>query len=64
MAPTLNKTEVDYRDSPRGRDQCNKCTMFREPDKCTLVKGLIKPYGWCRRFDPEKGLGALTPHLR
>lgn len=51
MAPTKTKAEANYQNSPKGSEQCSKCSMFRKPNDCTLVKGYILPQGWCEHFD-------------
>jgi hypothetical protein len=47
------KTEADYQDNPNGREQCSRCSMFRPPHRCTLVKGDIAPMGWCKYWEPR-----------
>ena len=46
-----SKEEADYQNHPRGEKRCELCSMFRAPDKCTLVKGRISPRGYCRWFE-------------
>lgn len=53
MPATLTKREVEYQNKPKGDEQCGKCTMFRRPNDCTLVKGYILVQGWCKEFDPK-----------
>ena len=43
--------EVAYQDSPRQTERCGRCSMYRTPHKCTLVRGEISPMGWCKRFE-------------
>ena len=38
-------------DSPKEDEQCDGCSMFREPGSCTLVDGDISPDGWCRHWE-------------
>jgi hypothetical protein len=46
---TLSKPSVGYTDtSPMRTERCATCSMFRPPDKCTLVRGDVSPRGWCR----------------
>ncbi len=33
--------------------QCLGCAMFREPDACSLVDGVISPEGHCKHFEPD-----------
>ncbi len=49
MAKT-SKAEARYRDRPNGAERCGRCTMFREPDRCSAVIGEIQPTGWCKFF--------------
>jgi hypothetical protein len=34
---------VEYQDTPKG-----DCSLFQEPNSCTLVDGEISPAGWCK----------------
>lgn len=52
--PKKTKTDAKYQNAPRSGMMCGGCTMFREPNRCTLVSGDIAPRGWCRFFDPKK----------
>lgn len=53
MSDKVTKESVDYRRiSPRAIKRCGVCSMFREPNNCTLVEGLIEPKRHvCDRFD-------------
>jgi hypothetical protein len=58
-AATLSKTQVRYRDAPDGSSRrCGTCSMFRTPNSCTLVKGLIRPDGVCDRYAPGNDTAA------
>jgi hypothetical protein len=50
----LKKSKADarikYQWRPRGEERCDRCTMFRAPDECTEVAGVISPRGWCKIF--------------
>jgi hypothetical protein len=47
----ISQDEADYTDDgPVVVERCHYCTMFREPDACTLVEGDIHPGGHCRYF--------------
>lgn len=53
-----SKEYAEYRDRPKGSQQCSGCSMFRAPQACTLVEGKISPRGWCRYWEKkEKGNG-------
>lgn len=32
--------------------RCGVCRMYVDPNRCSLVAGLIRPYGHCKRFEP------------
>lgn len=49
----MTKTDARYQDHPKGTLRCKGCTMFREPDKCTLVAGKIAPQGYCVHYDSK-----------
>jgi hypothetical protein len=53
MEIKLPKPLVHYQNKPHGEEQCDRCSMFREPNKCTLVQGHILPAGWCLKFDKK-----------
>lgn len=48
------KAEAEYRDEPKGNEQCSRCAMFVEGGYCSKVAAmptdLISPRGWCRFF--------------
>jgi hypothetical protein len=52
--PTLSKAETGYQDQPHGKERCGVCSMYRSPNRCTLVRGLILPQGWCKQFELKK----------
>ena len=39
---------VEYQDTPKGDQECSNCSLFQEPNACTLVDGQISPKGWCK----------------
>ena len=49
------KSAASYRDTPRGEECCEDCTMWRPPASCTSVDGQIKRKGWCAYFKKAKG---------
>lgn len=51
------KSEARYQEYPKGAQRCDKCTMFRAPDKCTLVQGKISPAGWSKYFERKDEVG-------
>jgi hypothetical protein len=30
--------------------RCGNCDMMIRPNSCELVKGMISPFGWCKRW--------------
>lgn len=48
------KEEANYQDKPKNGQYCEDCTMWREPNKCTAVEGVISPEGWCSYFEEKE----------
>ena len=46
---------VEYQDTPKGDQQCSNCSLFQEPNACTLVDGEISPAGWCKFWVKKTG---------
>jgi high potential iron-sulfur protein len=44
------KQQVQYQDTPKKGQDCEKCLQFTPPDGCKLVGGKINPKGWCLLF--------------
>ena len=43
-----------YQDKPgKGGAKCAGCTLFKAPNKCSVVPGNIKPTGWCIAYSPK-----------
>ena len=34
-------------------EQCSKCTHYVGRNLCDIVQGLVKPGGWCNKFERE-----------
>ena len=49
-APTISKALADYQDHPHDSQRCTACCMFVPgyPNRCTMIKGVISPNGWCK----------------
>ena len=47
-AAKMSQPSVAYQDSPKGDQECSNCSLFQEPNACTLVDGEISPKGWCK----------------
>lgn len=45
--------QVQYQDTPKKGQDCEKCLQFTPPDGCKLVGGKIAPKGWCLLFAPK-----------
>ena len=41
---------MQYQDTPKKGQDCEKCLQFTPPDGCKLVGGKINPKGWCLLF--------------
>jgi hypothetical protein len=51
----ISPNEADYRPQTK-QEHCEDCTMYRAPNKCTLVLGYINPRGHCRYFKAKNKL--------
>jgi len=49
-----SKQEAKYQDKPKGCEHCSICTMWRPPNGCSAVSGIISPNGWCSYFKRSK----------
>ena len=48
------KSEARYTDkSPYTSYACRNCDMFRKPQRCTLVSGVIRAPGWCKYWEKK-----------
>ena len=54
-AAKMSQASVAYQDSPKGDQQCSNCSLFQEPDACTLVDGKISPSAWCKFWVKKVG---------
>jgi hypothetical protein len=54
-AAKMKQSSVAYQDSPKGDQKCSNCSLFQEPNACTLVDGDISPEGWCRFWVKKAG---------
>jgi hypothetical protein len=50
-----SQPSVGYQDSPKGDQQCSNCSLFQEPNGCTIVDGNISPAGWCKFWVKKVG---------
>jgi hypothetical protein len=49
----MKKDQVQYQESPKGKQACSNCLHFVAPDSCKLVEGKINPKGWCSLYAPK-----------
>jgi len=54
-AAKMKQPSVEYQDSPKGDQKCSNCSLFQEPNACTLVDGDISSEGWCRFWVKKAG---------
>jgi hypothetical protein len=54
-AAKMSQPSVAYQDSPKGDQECSNCSLFQEPNACTLVDGEISPKGWCKFWVKKAG---------
>ena len=54
-AAKMSQPSVAYQDSPKGDQKCSNCSLFQEPNACTLVDGEISPAGRCRFWVKKTG---------
>ena len=54
-AAKMSQPSVAYQDSPKGDQECSNCSLFQEPNACTLVDGQISPKGWCKFWVKKAG---------
>jgi len=54
-AAKMSQPSVGYQDSPKGDQECSNCSLFQEPNACTLVDGEISPKGWCKFWVKKAG---------
>ena len=45
---------AEYQDTPKGDQKCCNCSLFQEPNACTLVDGEISPAG-CKFWVKKAG---------
>ena len=46
---------AEYQETPKGDQQCSNCSLFQEPNACTLFDGEISPAGWCKFLVKKTG---------
>lgn len=51
LTPTRTKAGTNYRPSGDPARRCGTCSMFRPPDACTLVRGVIRRDAVCDEWE-------------
>jgi High potential iron-sulfur protein len=54
-AAKMSQKSVAYQDSPKEDQKCSNCSLFKEPNTCTIVDGEISPNGWCKYWAKKPG---------
>lgn len=49
----LPQAAAKYQAKPKGKQQCNNCTLWQPPSSCKVVDGTISPTGWCMLYQPK-----------
>lgn len=51
----IAKNLVQYQDTPKDGNECDKCVNWVDPNACKIVQGDIHPKGWCVAYAPKEG---------
>jgi hypothetical protein len=54
-AAKMTQKIAEYQETPKGDQQCSNCSLFQEPNACTLVDGEISAAGWCKFWVKKPG---------
>ena len=46
---------VQYQNTPKDGQECDKCAQWVDPDACKIVAGKINPKGYCVAYAPKEG---------
>lgn len=47
----VSQQEAGYQEKPKGDQECANCAQFEaDSNSCKLVKGSIRPDGWCELY--------------
>ena len=49
----ISRAVVNYQNTPKGDQRCDRCINFQPPNACKFVQGDISPSGWCQLFAPK-----------
>ena len=50
----LPQGAAKYQSTPKGKQQCDNCSLWQPPSSCKLVDGTISPTGWCVLYQAKK----------
>ncbi len=51
----LPQATVQYQETPKDGNECDKCVNWVAPNQCKIVSGNINPKGWCVAYAPKEG---------
>ena len=46
---------VQYQNTPKDGQECDKCAQWVDPNACKIVAGTINPKGYCVAYAPKEG---------
>lgn len=49
-----SKKVAKYQNQPNDEEKCSGCSMWRPPNACSSVKGVISENGWCKWWESKK----------
>ena len=49
----LGMVDVNYQQTPKGKQRCDNCRVWDPPNHCLSVDGEISPSGWCIIWRPQ-----------
>lgn len=50
----IAQNQVQYQDTPKDGNECDKCVNWAPPNACKIVAGNINPKGWCVAYAPKE----------
>lgn len=46
----MGQKAAAYQATPKGKQRCDNCALWRQPSSCLLVESPIVPQGWCNLY--------------
>ena len=46
----MGQKAAAYQPTPKGKQRCDNCALWRAPSSCVLVESPILPQGWCNLY--------------